>query len=184
VTGADRVAADAGGPNPDRTLTGAAELVVRPVAEEERSRLVEIVEREWGSTQLLSRGEAHDLSQAPALFCVEGERVVGLATYTVSGDSCELLTIDAFEKQRGIGSRLLEAVVRQAVFAGCRRLWLITTNDNLDAIRFYQRRGLRLVAVHPGAVDRAREVKPQIPLIGNYGIRIQDELEFELELSS
>ena len=65
---------------------------------------------------------------------------------------------------------------------GCRRVWLVTSNDNLDAIRFYQRRGLRLVAVHPGAIERAREIKPTIPLVGSYGIPIRDELEFELAL--
>jgi hypothetical protein len=61
-------------------------------------------------------------------------------------------------------------------------VWLVTSNDNLDAIRFYQRRGLRLVAVHPGAIDQAREIKPAIPLVGHYGIPIRDELEFELSL--
>ena len=83
---------------------------------------------------------------------------------------------------RGIGSTLLEGVANEARRRGCRRLWLITTNDNLNAIRFYQRRGLRLVAVHAGAVDDARRLKPSIPLVGEDGIPIRDELEFELEL--
>jgi hypothetical protein len=43
---------------------------------------------------------------------------------------------------------------------------------------------MRLVALHPGAVDEARLLKPQIPAIGNYGIEIRDELEFELALGS
>ena len=162
---------------------GVATLEVRPVTDEHRPRLTEIVEREWGTVEIISRGEVHDLSRSPALFCVEAERVVGLATYEISGAECELLTIDAFKKQRGIGSRLLEAVTEEARKAGCQRLWLITTNDNLDAIRFYQRRGLHLVAVYPAAVDRARRLKPQIPLIGNHGIAIRDELEFELPLA-
>jgi len=159
-------------------------LHVLPVTDEQRPQLAEIVEREWGTTEIISRGEVHDLSRSPAVFCLEAERVVGLATYEISGGECELLTIDAFETQRGIGSRLLDAVAEQARAAGCRRLWLITTNDNLDAIRFYQRRGLRLVAVHPGAVDRARLLKPQIPLVGNYEIAIRDELEFELPFTA
>jgi GNAT superfamily N-acetyltransferase len=161
-----------------------AGLELRSVGEGERSQLVELLEREWGTSEIISRGEVHDLTQCPALFCVEGDRVVGLATYEIAGEDCELLTLDAFEKLRGIGSRLLESVAERARTAGCRRLWLITTNDNLDAIRFYQRRGMRLIALHPGAVDEARRRKPQIPLIGNYGIAIRDELEFELELRS
>jgi ribosomal protein S18 acetylase RimI-like enzyme len=159
-----------------------AGLEVRPVADEERSQLAEIVQKEWGTIEIISRGKAHDLSRCPALFCLDHDRVVGLATYAIDCASCELLTIDAFEQRRGIGSRLLEGVTTQAEEAGCRRLWLITTNDNLDAIRFYQRRGLRLVAFHAGAVDEARALKPEIPAIGNYGIAIHDELEFELAL--
>jgi GNAT superfamily N-acetyltransferase len=115
---------------------------------------------------------------------LDGKRIVGLATYEISHQDCQLLTIDAFERSHGIGSRLLEAVTDQARAAGCRRMWLITTNDNLDAVRFYQRRGMRLVAIHPGAVDHARELKPTIPEFGHYGIPIRDELEFEVELSS
>jgi ribosomal protein S18 acetylase RimI-like enzyme len=159
-----------------------AGLEVRPVTEEQRPELTKLLEREWGTIKIVSRGEVHDLSRCSALFCVEHGGVVGIATYEITGKDCELLTIDAFEKRRGIGSRLLGAVAERARAAGCRRLWLVTTNDNLDAIRFYQRRGMRLVAVFPTAVDEARRIKPQIPLVGEYGIPIRDELEFELAL--
>ena len=161
-----------------------ARLDIRPVSDAQRSQLEEILRRDWGTLEIVSRGEVHDLSRCPAVFCVDGEEVVGLATYVIGGEECELLTINAFEPARGIGSRLLAAVAQRAREAGCRRLRLITTNDNLDAVRFYQRRGMRLVALHPGAVDEARRRKPQIPLIGNYGIAIRDELELELDLSS
>lgn len=65
---------------------------------------------------------------------------------------------------------------------GCARLWLATTNDTIDAIRFYQRRGLRLITMHAGAVDEARKLKPSIPEVGEYGVPLHDELEFELPL--
>lgn len=159
-------------------------LELLPVGDAERSQLVELLEREWGGIETVSRGVVHDLTHCPALFCVEGDRVVGLATYEIAGEECELLTLNAFEKVRGIGSRLLESVAERARAAGCRRLSLITTNDNLDAIRFYQRRGMRLIGLRLGAVDKARRLKPQIPLIGKYGIAIHDELEFELELGA
>jgi ribosomal protein S18 acetylase RimI-like enzyme len=106
-----------------------------------------------------------------------------LATFEFSSGDCQVLTLNAFEKGRGIGSRLLDGVTRQARDAGCRRLWLLTSNDNLDAIRFYQRRGLRLVVVYPGAIDEERRnLKSEIPRVGCYGIPIRDELEFELIL--
>ena len=64
-----------------------------------------------------------------------------------------------------------------------RRAWLITTNDNLDAIRFYQRRGFTIATVHAGAIEQSRTIKPSIPLVGSYGIPIRDEIEFEMLLS-
>jgi ribosomal protein S18 acetylase RimI-like enzyme len=155
---------------------------VREVSDDQRPQLAELLRREWGSSQIVSRGEVHDASRSAALICATDDRIVGLATYEITGDECELLTLDAFDRGRGIGSRLLEAVVDLARNAGCRRVWLVTSNDNLDAVRFYQRRGLRLVAVHPGAIDEAREIKPAIPLVGHYEIPIRDELEFELRL--
>ncbi|MNV93512.1 hypothetical protein D3C71_1882140 [compost metagenome] len=61
-------------------------------------------------------------------------------------------------------------------------MWLITSNDNTRAIRFYQKRGLDLKAVHRDAITEARKLKPSIPLIGMDGIPIRHELEFELTL--
>ena len=62
-------------------------------------------------------------------------------------------------------------------------MWLLTTNDNLDALRLYQRHGFRLVQVHPGAVDLARQAKPSIPEVGAYGIPLRDELILERDLT-
>jgi ribosomal protein S18 acetylase RimI-like enzyme len=157
-------------------------LRVRPIEEHERPALTELLAREWGSSQIISRGRAHDASMLPALGCFEDDRLVGLATYELSGGECELLTLNALQPRRGIGSRLLDAVTEAAREADCRRLWLVTTNDNLEAISFYERRGMRLAAVHEGAVDVARTIKPSIPEIAPDGTPIRDELEFELAL--
>jgi ribosomal protein S18 acetylase RimI-like enzyme len=136
----------------------------------------------WGSTIIVSRGQAHDASRLSALVAVQGDELVGLATFILEAARCQLVTLDALRPRQGIGSALLAAVAAHAREHGCQRVWLVTTNDNIDAIRFYQRRGLRLIAVHPGAVDEARRIKPSIPAIGEYGIPIHDELEFELRL--
>ena len=67
-----------------------------------------------------------------------------------------------------------------AAGAGCRRFWVVTTNDNVDALRFYQRRGFRLAELRTGAVDRSRQEKPQIPRTGDYGIPLHDEIDLAL----
>jgi ribosomal protein S18 acetylase RimI-like enzyme len=135
----------------------------------------------WGEV-VVSRGAAHDATALPGFVAEEAGEPVGLATYRIDGDDCELVTINAFPKGSGAGTALVDAVLAAARAAGCRRVWLITTNDNLRALRFYQRRGFRLVAVHPGALDRSRELKPSIPEIGLDGIPLRDELELELTL--
>ena len=108
-----------------------------------------------------------------------------MLTYVPGRDwrQCEILTIAAAGQWRGAGTALIEAVEQLAVRQGCTRLWVITTNDNVDALRFYQRRGFCLVCVHRGAVDRSRaSLKPEIPLVGKYGILLRDELELEKQL--
>ena len=159
-----------------RTLIRAPHLNERAWVER---RLLE----SWGSTIVVTRGRVHDASRLPALVAVQGGELVGLATFDLGNGDCELVTLDALRQRKGIGSTLLARVAEHAAERGCRRVWLITTNDNIDAIRFYQRRGMRLIAVHPGAVDEARRIKPTIPVSGEHGIPIHDELEFELRLS-
>lgn len=157
-------------------------IVVREPSDAEGAWVQRQLMQSWGSTTVISRGQAHDASRLPAFVAVADGDLVGLATVRFADADCELVTLDALQEGRGVGSALLARVVEAATARGCRRLWLITSNDNLDAMRFYQRRGLRLVAVHRGAVDEARQLKPSISETGEYGIPIHDELEFELRL--
>ncbi len=136
----------------------------------------------WGATAIVSRGRVHDALHLPALIAERAGMSSGLVTYRVDGPGCELVTLDALTPYQGTGTVLVEAVARIARGARCTRLWLITTNDNLDALRFYQRRGFVLVAVHRDAVTRARQLKPSISLVGRHGIPIRDELELERPL--
>jgi ribosomal protein S18 acetylase RimI-like enzyme len=135
------------------------------------------------SARVARRGTLEAPMNHPQLVAIDGDRLLGVLTYVLDGRDCEVLTLHADIRREGVGTELMEAVQRIAREHGCRRLWLITTNDNVDALRFYQRRGMRLAALHAGAVDRARErLKPEIPEHGDYGIALRDELELELEL--
>ena len=136
----------------------------------------------WGGPVMVSRGRVHDLLALPGFVAREGGERVGLALYRIEGEECELVSLDSLREGRGVGSALVAAVAEAARAAGCRRLWLITTNDNTYALRFYQRRGLHLVALHRDTIAAARLLKPTIPLVGNDGIAIRDEIELELVL--
>lgn len=157
-------------------------MLVRPLREPERGWLAERLEAGWGAVHIARQGELRDASVLPALVAERDGAPVGMLTYEVVGADLEVMSIESWDKGSGVGSALLAAAVSVARVAGCRRVWLITTNDNLRALRFYQRRGMRLVAVHPGAVAEARALKPSIPLVGHDGIEVTDELELELLL--
>ncbi len=134
---------------------------------------------EWGGDAMISKGRSYTLEDLDVLIAwVDGIRV-GAATYHRTMDECELMSINAMVENAGVGSALISAVEETAKTAGVRRIWLITSNDNLDALRFYQRRGYRIVAVYPNAVDEARKLKSTIPEMGYYDIPIHDELELE-----
>jgi GNAT superfamily N-acetyltransferase len=139
--------------------------------------------REHGSLRVARRGELLDSLDYPALLAWVDDMLVGVATYVVDGDACELLTLHAQHRFAGVGTALVEAVMEAARVAGCRRLWVVTTNDNVDALRFYQRRGFRLAQLRTGAVDASRKtLKPEIPPVGAHEIPLRDELELEMTL--
>jgi GNAT superfamily N-acetyltransferase len=158
------------------------EIEIHPVELEHESWAGAFLTERWGATVVVSRGRLHDALSLPGFVASLAGGRVGLATFRVEDDECELVTLDSEIEGRGVGSALIEAVKQEAVRHGCRRLWLITTNDNLHALRFYQRRGFRLVAVHRDAIERSRDLKPAIPLVGADGIPLRDEIELELPL--
>jgi GNAT superfamily N-acetyltransferase len=155
---------------------------VRPLMADDRRWVAPLAMRLWGSERVVSRGRVWVLADLPGFAAYDGEQVAGLLTYRLEAGEMEVMSIDSLEQGRGVGTALLEAAGMAARTAGCRRMWLITTNDNLRALRFYQRRGMQLVALHREAVERSRELKPDIPQVGHHGIPLRDELELELLL--
>jgi ribosomal protein S18 acetylase RimI-like enzyme len=135
------------------------------------------------SARVARRGALVQAGDHPALLAEDDGTLLGVITYVVDAADCELLTVHAEPPRSGIGTALLDELERVAAAAGCTRLWLVTTNDNVSALRFYQRRGFALCALRAGAVDTSRAtLKPEIPRIGDHGIPLRDELELEKSL--
>jgi len=155
---------------------------VRPVREEDQDWIRHLIQERWADEFVVGHGVVCRPAELDGFVAMEDTDVVGLATYRIEGDACEIVTIDALAERRGVGSTLVEAVHERAHRAGCARLWLVTTNDNERAQAFYDKLGFRVVAVREGAVDQARKLKPSIPLIGAGGVPITDELELERRL--
>ncbi len=133
-------------------------------------------------TMIVSSGEYHlaDLNGIVAL--TESDQVVGLVTYTVHGNAMEVVSLNSTKPHQGIGSKLLEAAEARAQATKLTKMVVTTTNDNLDAMRFYQKHGYRFAKVIRGSVDTARTIKPSVPMIGNYELPIHDELLMNKDL--
>ena len=156
---------------------------VRPIAADDKGWVVEALETHWNSTLVVSRGVLHDISAQKGFAAVRDGLPIGLLTYHIVGDQCEITLMQSMRECIGVGSALIGAVKDTAIREGCRRLWLITTNDNLHALGFYQRRGFTLAGVYPNALARSRELKPGISMTGMNGIPLRDEIELEMRLS-
>jgi ribosomal protein S18 acetylase RimI-like enzyme len=158
------------------------DLRVRAAGAADRAVIVDMLTASWDGTAVVAHGTVYDAAGLPALLAERDGRAAGLLTYTLWDQELEVVTLDAVARHVGVGGALLAVATEVARQAGTQRVWLVTTNDNLDALRFYQRRGMRIVGVGPGAVDAARVLKPSIPLTGENGIALHDELTPELRL--
>ncbi len=154
----------------------------RAIQDEDRPAIAEFIERHWHSRKVMSRGKAYYPHEERGFIEWREGRIAGLLTFTVQGDSMELLTLNAIPSGHGIGTAMTLMAIDVARENNLRRIWLTTTNDNLRAIGFYQRLGFRMTQIHIGAVDKARLVKPEIPEVGEGGIPIHDEVVLELAL--
>jgi DNA-3-methyladenine glycosylase I len=154
-------------------------MQINPLSAADKAWVLERTELLFGGAFLVSRDIVHDPTQLPGFIAVQDGERVGLATYHINGDRCEVVTLDALCQYLGIGSELLLAVEAAARAEGCSRLWCITTNDNLDALRFFQRRGFVIADIRLDSMQKIRMLKPGIPLVGCHGIPIRDEVELE-----
>jgi hypothetical protein len=163
---------------PGRLVRVHPDVTIRPIQPDDLPMLEDLMVREFGAPLVVSGGVLHDVRQLPGFVALRNDVRAGIATYDIDEKGCEVVAIAGI----GVGSALLSAVVDEARAIGCPRVWLVTTNDNTRALRFYQRHGFDLCALRVGAVDEARQVKPEIPEYGEDDIPIRHELELELLL--
>jgi GNAT superfamily N-acetyltransferase len=157
-------------------------LEIRDATPADRAWIRDAIAREWGTPAVVSRGRLHVADELAGLVAMSGREAVGLLTYRIEDRQLEVVTLQAFVRGIGVGTALLEAAKTAARREDCKRLWLVTTNDNSPAQAFYLAVGLRLAAVHRGAVRVSRMLKPEISVLGVNGVPIDDELEYEVVL--
>lgn len=153
---------------------------IRPITD--RAFLEELLRLRWSGGSVLVRGKLIEPRDVEALAAYDGGRLAGVATWRLEGPILYLVTLNNISEQRGVGSALLEAVKTLGREKSAALLRVIVTNDNLNALGYYQRRGFHIIAVHPSAIDMIRTMKPSIPVMGQNQIRIRDEIELEMDL--
>jgi len=158
------------------------DISIRPLLDPDQDWVCQVMIAEWGSEIAVVHGDIYRPAELPGFIAeMEGEKV-GLLTYHIEGEACEIVTINSWREDSGVGSALIEAVKQAARRERCHRLWVVTTNDNLHALRFYQKRGFTICAIRVNAIEASRKIKPEIPLLGNNGIPLRDEIELEILL--
>jgi ribosomal protein S18 acetylase RimI-like enzyme len=145
-----------------------------------RALVAESLIEHFGSSRVVSLGRLHDASTLPGLLATTDGEPAGFLLYDARDDEYEAAALVAFIPRRGIGRVLVDTLVARATAAGASRIVVATTNDNVGAQAFYEAEGFTLVAVRRGAIRLARELKPEIPLLGEAGVPIKDELVYEL----
>ena len=157
-------------------------MEICPVNPANRQQINEFIKSQWFSTDMVIKGEVVDLTTVDGFAVFEKEELIGLITYRIMEDECEITSFDSLRENQGIGTSLLNKVKEEAVRKNCKKVKLITTNDNINAIRYYQKRGLDMVHLYPNALDISRQLKPTIPMTGDFGIPLKHEIEFEITL--
>ena len=148
-----------------------------------RDEVNRYIRDEWGGPMLVTKGNLFDSSELPGFVAAEDGTLLGALLYAIRGDECEIAVVYSLQPNRGVGSALIDAVIAKAKELHCRRVWLITMNDNTHAIRYYQRRGFLLKAVHINAFEVTRKLKREVEnVVGIDGIPILHEFEFEIAL--
>ena len=154
-------------------------MEIKKIDQVNREGINDFIIRQWFSLQMVVHGESIDLGKAEGWYACEDNEIIGLVTYRITGNEMEILSLDSLRENNGTGTALLHQAFSEARNSGLIRIRLITTNDNLHALRYYQKRGFDMIRFYHNALDDARKIKPEIPLIGMAGIPLKHEIELE-----
>jgi len=155
---------------------------LRCLTRDDLPRLRQFWIEHWGGEDMITRGNTYRPEQLEGFVIEDGTEWIGLLTFFIKDNECEVTSLDSLREGQGIGSTLIDKASEEARARKCKRLFLITTNDNLNALGFYQKRGFELVTIYRGAILESRKIKPSIPLIGMNNIPLRDEIELEINL--
>jgi GNAT superfamily N-acetyltransferase len=166
-------------------MTTKSQFTVREIQESDLGWIIRITQEYWGDEYVVAHGVIYKPHELPGFIAVDlADTRIGLVTYSIKDEECEIVTLNSCVEGIGVGTALLKSVADHAIMVGCSRVWLITTNENIKALYFYQKRGYELVAVYRRALEKSRKIQPSLPLISEEGIPLRDEIELEFPLKN
>ena len=136
-----------------------------------------LIEKHFFSLEVVCRDEVIDMTLQDGFLCTQDGAYIGVITWQDRGDMLDVTALCTDVAGQGVGTRLLTKAKEAAVLQNKKGVTLITTNDNIRALYFYQTRGFWIKGIDIGAVGRARKIKPVIPLFGEHDIPLRDEIE-------
>lgn len=153
------------------------------ITPQNRSQVNIFLKKHWYTTDMVICGEKIDMTKLKGIICTHENKIIALLTYRIKPDHiCEIISLDSLIENQGTATELIRKVLDIAQTSLCSCVRVITTNDNLKAIRFYQKRGFDMIRLYYNSVEKSRKLKPAIPLTGDDGIPLRHELEFEYRL--
>lgn len=158
-------------------------FTIQPLDARFRDAVNDYVRREWGGPMMVTLGNTYDTSALPGFAAIDANgALLGALLYRPDGQAVEIAAMYALRQGQGIGRALLDAATAWAREAGMARMWLVTTNDNARALRFYQMYGFSLSAVNLGALTALFELKGELTAQGMDGITLAHEFVFDMAL--
>lgn len=157
-------------------------ILVRSIEKTDKNWIRKVMVDSWKSEMIVASRLFNALT-LPGFIAEIDNKPTGIVTFDISDKRLEIVSLNSISEGQGVGSTLIEKVKKLAKEKNLKSVWLVTSNDNIDSLKFYQKRGFRITKVYPDAIDKARKIKPQIPKIGNYGIPLKDTVELECKIS-
>jgi GNAT superfamily N-acetyltransferase len=163
-------------------MKGNRNMDIKIISPDNRKQINDFISSHWFSSVMVVRGELVDMTILQGFVTYEGEEIIGLVTYRINGTECEIMSLNSLVEKQGVGTVLVSKVIETARENKCTKIKLITTNDNINALHFYQKRGFDMAKLYYNALDISRKLKPSIPLLGEFDIPLKHEIEFEMDL--
>jgi GNAT superfamily N-acetyltransferase len=159
-------------------------FLIRSLTSDDGEWVSRVMVAEWGAETVVVHGEIFHPAFLPGFAAFIESEPLGLLTYKITQNECEIITLNSWREAVGVGTALVKAAHQIAVQSGCNRLLVVTTNNNFHALKFYINRGFSVSSIRKNVILESRKLKPQIPLFDSDGVAIRDEIELEIRVLS